>query len=105
VRVVRETSGTLREDVRKAVVVCLSTGERTPQNCYTASISYLFTVKAGGRYSNHSSLHAPPRRERVPYIAVDVAPTLHCVHPTFSNALGASANDNLITVMLKIMQP
>ena len=45
-------------------------------------------------------------RQRVACVAVDVvAPTLHCVHPAVINALGTPAGDNLITDVLKIMEP
>jgi hypothetical protein len=60
-----------------------------------------FTVTAGGRYSNHNASHV-----FLACVAIDVvAPTLRYVHTAVINALGAPANDNLITdiLVLKIM--
>ena len=60
----------------------------------------LFTVKAGGRYSNHSALHVfffLPEDSVFCYVIVDgVAPILNCVYSAVRNALGSPANDNLI---------
>jgi len=99
-------SGTLREDLRKAPVVCRAQVSARPRTVALYPFLILFNVKAGGRYSNHSALHVPPGRQRVAYVVIDVvAPTLHCVHFAAINAVGAPANDNLITDILEIMQP
>lgn len=106
-RVIHVTaSGTLREDLREAPVVCRAQVSARPRTVALYLFLILFNVKAVGRYSNHSALNFFFLRQRVAYVLVDViAPTLHRVHSAVINAVGAAANDNLITDILNIMRP
>jgi hypothetical protein len=57
-RVIHVTAtGALREDLRKVPMVCRAQVSARPRTVTLYPFLILFTVKVGGKYSNHSALH------------------------------------------------